>query len=233
MFDPNSKLGKLFARFITQQSFVFRSLYYEKSVQVSDTDVVQYEFINQGNTVVDINGILLQPSASGLEPVRWSGPIQSNENDATVYKLKFIPASTKVCSGSVVDASFLPCAPPASCNYGLKITISGVLIGIGINCAMSQAEVQAAIDAALVAMGKSDWVGLIIVTFDADGLEVTATDVTVPVGSDGMMILDGSAFGECPDIIGESTMTCEMPDNYNKLLVISKCRANARLKVID
>lgn len=224
------KLIKLFTRYITEAQFVFRFMYYEKNTTINDTNVVQYEFINQGNTVIDINGMLLQPSASGLEPVRWIGAIQNNENDVTVYKVKFQKVATKLCSGSVCITGFVPCLPPANCPYSIKIEIDGVSLGGGflVNCTMSQAEIQALLDANLL----PQYVGKILVTFDVNGLCFQFTDISVPTGDAGQVTIFFQATDpvHCPlfsPIV--FLLTCSVFTARPKLLVISKMKASTRV----
>ena len=55
-----------------------------------DTNVVEYEFINQGNTLCIINdGLRLYPAFANIEPSRWKGTINDFENDTTIYRYKF------------------------------------------------------------------------------------------------------------------------------------------------
>lgn len=88
-------------RLSRKREFVFRFDYYDDNSRghgIDETNVVQYEFINQGNTVININGLLLQPlvNQSGFAfpfdtpPNRILLPIRENEMDVTVYRFKFL-----------------------------------------------------------------------------------------------------------------------------------------------
>jgi hypothetical protein len=69
-----------------------------------DTNVVEYEFINQGNTVCIINGGLrLYPGFTMIAPDRWKGTINDKENDTTIYRYKFEPLDF-----SMVYATYVP-----------------------------------------------------------------------------------------------------------------------------
>ncbi len=73
-------------------------------LSVDDTDVVGYEFINQGNTIVRINdGLLLYPRFAGIEPSRWSSEIHEKENDTTIYRFKFEPLDNIVISATIPE----------------------------------------------------------------------------------------------------------------------------------
>ena len=95
-----SKVFKaLFKRLTRRREYVFRFEYYDEDSRgntIDDTNVVQYEFINQGNTVIDINGLLLQPNVTLLaivhtvEPSRILLPIRENEMDVSIYRYKFL-----------------------------------------------------------------------------------------------------------------------------------------------
>lgn len=224
------KLIKLFTRYITEAQFVFRFMYYEKNTTINDTNVVQYEFINQGNTVIDINGMLLQPSASGLEPVRWISAIQNNENDVTVYKVKFQKVATKLCSGSVCITGFVPCPDvPPFCQYTIKIEIDGVSLGGGfiVQCNYSQAQIQALLDANLL----PQYVGKILVTFGINGLCFQFTDIPVAVSNAGIVTIFFQAIDPTCPLFSPIVfpLTCTVFTPINKLLVISKMKASTRV----
>ncbi len=88
-------------RLTRKREFVFRFEYYDgntKGNTIDDTQVVQYHFVNQGNSVIDINGMKLNPTidATGVQfpfnvnPSSILMPIRENEMDVTVYKYKFL-----------------------------------------------------------------------------------------------------------------------------------------------
>jgi len=62
-----------------------------------DTNVVEYEFINQGNSCCRINdGLLLYPVSTGIDPTRWKGTINEKEHDTTAYRFRFEDAPVQV-----------------------------------------------------------------------------------------------------------------------------------------
>jgi hypothetical protein len=76
--------------------FVFRFQEYDGSEsqsignQIDDSNVVEYEFINQGTTICIINeGLRIYPSYSGIEPSRVKLEIDQSEKDVTVYQFRF------------------------------------------------------------------------------------------------------------------------------------------------
>ncbi len=92
--------------------FVFNFDYFdgqgEDSFSIDDTDVVEYEFINQGNTICVINdGLRLYPGFTQIAPDRWKGTINDFENDMTIYKYKFEPIDFSTVYG-VLEGVPLP-----------------------------------------------------------------------------------------------------------------------------
>jgi len=80
--------------FIRAREYVYRFEYYDEQSDTSaidDTNVVQYEFINQGTTIVEINGMKIYPEWAGIAPHRVLLHINYNEMDVTIYKFKFFP----------------------------------------------------------------------------------------------------------------------------------------------
>lgn len=228
------KIEKLLLRYITQAQFVFRSEYFTKNDQVKDTNTVQYEFINQGESVVEINGMQIFPSVLGAvqrQPIQWKGEIANNENDVTVYAIKFIPDGTRVCQGTVGTSKFQPCSPPALCTYQLRINIGGIQLlnigGLPIDCSMSEAAIQAAVDAVLF----PQFIGKVHIHFSSpSGFGVTVDPVSLPFGNSGILTLE-LFTGDITCNIGQSwsaPMTCVVTTKKNKLLVIHKCLASVR-----
>jgi hypothetical protein len=87
------KIVKALSRFLISKQYVYRFDYYTGSAgesgDVSDTQVVEYEFINQGSTVILINGMMLLPGYYGIEPSRWKSTVNYNEMDVSIYKYSF------------------------------------------------------------------------------------------------------------------------------------------------
>jgi len=76
-----------------KEKFVFRFDIYDGSEDSNDiykTDVVQYEFVNQGTTICVLNdGLLLYPQFVSIEPVRVKLDIWEQETDVNTYKYRF------------------------------------------------------------------------------------------------------------------------------------------------
>jgi len=127
-------IWKAIQKFFLQKQFVYRYDYYdgtEKSLEVYETNVVQYEFVNQGQTVCVINGMELNPSQpftpgiTEIPPTRWKGIVNYNEKDVTVYKYRFIPIPI-VCSGSITVVGWFLTNP--ICSFDFTFFINGIAI---------------------------------------------------------------------------------------------------------
>jgi len=78
--------------FLQIKHFVFRFQIYEKQTDiVNDTQVIQYEFVNLGDSEVQINSLPLQPLASNFHRIKLD--IRAHERDITIYRVKFSNAS--------------------------------------------------------------------------------------------------------------------------------------------
>ena len=229
-------LKKLLKKYLTQAQFVFRSEYHAKNVKISDTNVTQYEFINQGTTVVEINGMELQPSISGLEPVRWQSFINDNENDVTIYAVKFrADLLPKLCGISFCIVGFQPCSGAGNgCNYSIEFFIDGVALNtkFKIDCTMNTATIQALWDANVLPAFN----GALTITFAlGTGLCFVFTNITIASGAPAVLTLfftNQAPFPPMPcanfaPII--QNLICTVPVAKNKLLVISKVQASVRV----
>lgn len=88
-------LRQVFSGFGAEKQFVFNATIYngsERSHTISDTNVVEYEFVNLGTTICYINDIPLYPVASGKQFHRIKLHCSFNEMDATIYKYRFVLA---------------------------------------------------------------------------------------------------------------------------------------------
>lgn len=89
-------------------------------LSVDDTNVVEYEFINQGNTLVRINdGLKLYPQFAGIDPSRWKTTINENEMDTTIYRFRFEPLDFRAFiftapggGGTTIGVPFISNADP-------------------------------------------------------------------------------------------------------------------------
>jgi hypothetical protein len=85
-------LLKIFSGFGKEKQFVFNFTLYdgtERTTSISDTNVVEYEFVNLGTTMVYINDMPLYPDASGKHFNRIKLLCSFNEMDVTIYKYRF------------------------------------------------------------------------------------------------------------------------------------------------
>lgn len=90
--------------FLQIKHFVFRFQQYSAATDiVSDTNVVEYEFVNWGDQPVDINGAILLPLGSGFNRMKLD--IRDHERDVTIYRIKFLIGDVGFCQADV----FLPC----------------------------------------------------------------------------------------------------------------------------
>jgi len=227
----NSKiLDVLFGRFLRRKDYVFRFDEYdgtEENIEVYDGQVVEYELINQGNTIVRINGGMdLQPSISGLEPVRWRGVINYNEMDVSVYRYEFIRFNgEKICSGRLAT-DFSPCAGVPLCEYEVSVFVDGTIINtpFNIECTMTTAQIQTLWDANKLPFNY-------IVTWDFTGAKLTF-DIsgTFPDSFTGLIsvTITGTGISCQPNTNNSTTITCELVDQFNRLLVISKVKASLK-----
>jgi hypothetical protein len=218
-------------KYILQKQFVFRNDYYDGSEtnnEIYETNVIEYEFVNQGNTVCVINNMELQPSISGIPPSDIKLDIRKNEKDVTVYRYRFLDKLNSGCD-AMIFYDFIPIID--SCVYTLTIEIDGIPIitpfQFPVN--ITQAALQALIDANFI----SPFGGSIIVSLDIFGLFFMLNDFVFPVGQPmvltSTMILFSGAL--CIEFYFASIFpfVCEVVgvDN-NKLLVKSKMFATVR-----
>lgn len=93
--DFVEQIYKKICKFFVLRNFVYRFDLYngtEESNSIFDNQVVEYEFINQGGTMITINGGLrIFPTASGIVPDRVKLQINANERDTAVYQYRFDP----------------------------------------------------------------------------------------------------------------------------------------------
>ena len=137
-------------KYILQKQFVYRHDYYDGSEQnneIYETNVVEYEFINQGNSVCVINNMELQPSISGIPPSSIKLDIRNNEKDVTVYRYNFLSVqgqNVQVCEGGFCVDWFTCCVQGVDCKYEVVFSIGGVPITnpFTISCLNSTAEIQ-------------------------------------------------------------------------------------------
>jgi len=108
---------KLAIRFFNKKQFVFRFDYYDEESQkttrnIDDTNVQQYEFINQGNnSICKINGMQIFSPDLNQVPTSVKLDIRQNEIDVGLYSYNFIngggvvPPENKLLVISKVKAS--------------------------------------------------------------------------------------------------------------------------------
>lgn len=223
-------------KFQTKQ-FVFRFDYYdgtEDSLKISDTNVFQYEFINQGTTVCLINEMEVFPPVNPNGSINLILPKQitlscyTNEKDVNIYGYRFRDDSTKNCEGQFLITEFF--AQSGSCNYTLQLFIAGkaIIDPISINPSDSVADIQAEVDASIL----PGFPGAIVVSrppatndllFSVTGITLNSGDPETFIGS-----LSSVSIG-CPIPGNRGTLTCEVGGAvFNKLLVISKVIATVR-----
>lgn len=236
------KLSDLFATFLLQKQFVFRFFTYEKNGVANDAEVVQYEFVNQGDTFVDIEGMRLYPQSyidvSGYPKnnFSWKSDIKQNEMDVTVYKWKFVrtPAATSQCIGTIKQTHLVPCLPPTTCTYhvvvNLVTTTGTISLGVGFDmtCLSSEADINAAWAAQCPYDYSAVW------TYDGTGLQLVLGAGTISLYPDNttglQMIITTSGTG-CEALLPiEAPMICSFLPQVQKLLVISKVKATVRSK---
>lgn len=86
---------QLLRMFLSKKKFVFRFDVYdgtEESNEIYVENVYEYEFINQGTTIVVLNsGLPIYPEFSGIAPSRVKLSVNYNEKDETIYKYEFLP----------------------------------------------------------------------------------------------------------------------------------------------
>lgn len=85
-------LAKVFAGFGSEKQFVYNFTIYngtERNQSISDTNVVEYEFVNLGTTMCYINDMPLYPQASGKNFNRIKLHVSFNEMDVSIYKYRF------------------------------------------------------------------------------------------------------------------------------------------------
>jgi hypothetical protein len=109
------ELHNLLCKYFKRKQFVFRFDIYngtEASNEIYDAQVIEYEFINQGQTVCVINdGLLLYPDFAGICKCSVRMDINHNEEDKTVYKYRFqnldYVAITQTDAGTGITNTFL------------------------------------------------------------------------------------------------------------------------------
>jgi len=121
------------------KEFVFRFECYENDTQINSVDttnVVEYQFINGGTSIVEINGTQVYPAFSGLKPDRLDLNINSCEEDMTVYKFKFKPLDMQVLEqgepeGNITRPYVGPVVPvDGQINFNRLIVISKMFASI-------------------------------------------------------------------------------------------------------
>lgn len=85
-------LHRVFTSFGYEKQFVFRFDIYdgsEQNLEIYDTNVVEYKFVNLGTTICYINEMPVYPHAAykGFDNVHLQ--LQVNEMDVTIYKYRF------------------------------------------------------------------------------------------------------------------------------------------------
>lgn len=123
-----------------KNQYVYRFECYENDTQINSVDttnVVQYQFINGGTSIVEINGTQVYPAFSGLKPDRLDLEINQCEEDMTVYKFKFKPLDIQVreiqvANGGTTITRFVgPVVPvQGQINFNRLIVISKCMASI-------------------------------------------------------------------------------------------------------
>lgn len=89
-----NELYKALCRLLGTKKFVFRFDEYTGAEgepgEIYVENVVEYEFINSGTTIIELNaGLKLYPLFAGIEPTRVKLSVNYNERDETIYKYAF------------------------------------------------------------------------------------------------------------------------------------------------
>jgi hypothetical protein len=91
-------------RFFQIKQFVFRFDFITANGSIeNDSNVVEYEFINQGTTIANINGLRIYPQFANFPPYRVKLDIRNRELDVTIYKIRFEPLDVAVIQHIVFD----------------------------------------------------------------------------------------------------------------------------------
>lgn len=100
-------------KFFKLRHFVFRIDIYngtEESNSIYIGQVFEYELINQGTTIIRIDGgLTLYPDFSGICSCRQRFVINANEKDESVHQFEFLPLDYQV-----VDVTTSPIPPPVA-----------------------------------------------------------------------------------------------------------------------
>jgi len=220
---------------------------------ISDQNVYEYEFINQGNSICLINGMKLYPPHANIKPDRIKLDIRANEKDVQVYKYSFLPVDFQVCLykvpnenntcsemivgkndficgnlGNPICLTPFPetgCIAP-DCIFTLTFYLDGVQVNtpIDISCAQTLEEIE------LLLMGA-----MTLEPFNKQNVDVQVTYVGTSlcftfegfiISGAGLLTFTVSVngFGCIAPPPEEIALTCKL-DSINSLLVISKLPA--------
>jgi len=94
---------KLYHQYFKLREFVFDFDNYDGTETdnnhvISDENVYEYEFINQGDSICLINGLKLYPQFAGIPPFRIKLDNRNREKDVQVYKYSFLPLDYIICN---------------------------------------------------------------------------------------------------------------------------------------
>lgn len=110
-------------KFFKLRHFVFRIDEYngtEESNSIYMDQVFEYELINQGTTIIEIDGGLkLYPDFSGICSCRQRFVVNANEKDESVHQFKFLPLDFQV-----VTIQSSPPPPPVTAKIAVDSIVS-------------------------------------------------------------------------------------------------------------
>jgi hypothetical protein len=252
------KIKNFLLSFLFKKHFTFRFQYYESDAVVTDTNVIEYEFVNLGTAPVSINDMQLLPDQfppSAIPPQyenifrRYKPTNYYNEVDTTIYRIKF-PLKfdcSQICFGKVTIEGWAICGGGGlfvpSCSYTIQLFYSSngnnfpINAPFQIDCFTGNTALkwQNLIIANL--LPEFVGVGILVSFFGPDPLGLFTIDIDVAnlqVPCDESHELSLSIE---PDAVGCATfnvtptpMSCTIPtpDLKCKLLVISKCLAGLK-----
>jgi hypothetical protein len=241
------KIKYFLQQFLFKKHFVFRSQYYFETAVVSDTNVIEYEFINVGRTSVFVNDAELLPVQLGVPVGSGIGDIFSrmklsvnyNEEDTTIYRIKFPiqNLTIKTCEGSNCFPFFVPCLiAPICSSYTIDVFVGNGFLNLVpivtpfvITCTMSAITIQNLFIANLLPQFAG--ASVVVTSFSlATGLCITISDLQVGLSVTTLYISFNPVLIACPVPDTQPfALTCVVPIFLQpKLLVITKVKAGLK-----
>ena len=213
---------------VKRKQFVFEFIILdgtEEPKEIHDTNSIEYEFINQGNSICVINDTLfLYPQFSGIPPYRVKLDIRQREMDVQLYTYDFRPLDYQICNeitnpeavgtyeGTITGTSEGTIIGDITGNIVTSITsgdITGTIIGDFSGTEENNAEPEPN-----DFTGTVDYAVTLVSDIVTDGIVNLAADLATNTNYDlvqnGTMTMPASEGSSCPKFeVAANDINCE------------------------